>query len=132
MLRDRELDAIIVGNDVPNDPAFKTVFPDSGASAAVFWNKHKFIPVNHMVTIRRELAQSRPDVVHELMRLFRAAKAAAPISGGHDPLVMGRSALEGPIRLALRYTREQGLLPHDMDIADVWEGLPASLAQELA
>ena len=133
MLRERELDAIIVGNDVPNDPAFKTVFPDSEASAEVFWRKHKFVPVNHMVTIRRELAQSRPDVVRELMRLFRAAKAATPASsGGHDPLVTGRGALEAPIRLALRYTREQGLLPHDMRVEDVWEGLPTGLEQELA
>src|SRR4051795_4846571 len=40
MLRERELDAIIVGNDVPEDPAFRTVFPNPNASAEVFWRKH--------------------------------------------------------------------------------------------
>jgi hypothetical protein len=72
-------------------------------------------------------------VIGELIRLFRAAKVAVPLAvGAHDPLVMGCAALEAPIRLALRYTREQGLLPHDLTVEDVWEGLPAGLAQELA
>src|SRR5215218_3480974 len=50
MLRDGELDAIIIGNDVPNDPVFRTVF-DADASAETFWRKHGFVPVNHMLTI---------------------------------------------------------------------------------
>jgi 4,5-dihydroxyphthalate decarboxylase len=128
MLRNKELDAIIVGNDVPNDPAFKTVFPDPDASAEAFWREHRFIPVNHMLTVRRELALERPDVIGELVRLFREAKAGAPTAAnGRDPLVFGRAALKPAIRLALRYTREQGLLPHSMDVEDVWEGLPAGL-----
>jgi 4,5-dihydroxyphthalate decarboxylase len=128
MLRNKEFDAIIVGNDVPNDPAFKTVFPDPDASADVFWRKHRFIPVNHMLTVRREIALERPDVIRELVRLFREAKAVAPpAADGRDPLVFGRAALEAPLRLALRYTREQGLLPHDMQVEDVWEGLPAGI-----
>jgi len=128
MLRNKELDAIIVGNDVPDDPAFKTVFPDPDASAETFWRKHRFIPVNHMVTVRREIALERPDVIGELVRLFREAKAGAPpAADGRDPLVFGRAALDAPIRLALRYTREQGLLPRSMDVEDVWEGLPAGI-----
>jgi 4,5-dihydroxyphthalate decarboxylase len=133
MLRNGELDAIIVGNDVPDDPVFRTVFPDPAASAETFWRKHGFVPVNHMVTVRRDLAQIRPDAIRELMRVFREAKAAAavPSSDGRDPLVFGRAALQPAIRLALRYTAEQGLLPRSLEIEDVWEGLPAALEQEL-
>jgi 4,5-dihydroxyphthalate decarboxylase len=134
MLRDGELDAIIVGNDVPDDPVFRTVFPDPDASAEVFWREHGFVPVNHMVTVRRDLAQSRPDAIRELMRLFREAKATAttPLPGRRDPLVIGRAALQPAIRLALRYSAEQGLLPRSLKIEDVWEGLPADLEQELS
>ena len=56
MLRNGELDAIIVGNDVPNDAVFRTVFPDPEGAADSFWRKHGFVPVNHMVTVRRDLA----------------------------------------------------------------------------
>jgi 4,5-dihydroxyphthalate decarboxylase len=133
MLRNAELDAIIVGNEVPDDPTFRTVFQDPDASAEVFWHKHRFVPVNHMLTVRRDLAQERPDVVREVIRLFLEARDAASTqtADGRDPLVAGRAALERPIRLALRYTAEQGLLPRSMEIEDVWEGLPAGLEQAL-
>jgi 4,5-dihydroxyphthalate decarboxylase len=132
MLRNGELDAIIVGNDVPDDPVFRTVFADPDASAEVFWRNHGFVPVNHMVTVRRDLAQERPDAVAELMRLFREAKAAAtPSPGARDPLVSGQTALQPAMRLALRYSAEQGLLPRNLEIGDVWEGLPPALEQEL-
>jgi 4,5-dihydroxyphthalate decarboxylase len=130
MLRNGELDAIIVGNDVPDDPVFRTVFPDPNASAEVFWGKHGFIPVNHMLTVRRDLAESHPEALREVMHMFRQAKAAAAHKiDARDPLVSGRAALDPAIRLALRYTAEQGLLPRAMDIEDAWEGLPAGLAE---
>jgi 4,5-dihydroxyphthalate decarboxylase len=131
MLREGELDAVIVGNDVPNDPTIRTVFPDPKASAEAFWREYGVVPVNHMVTVRRDLAQSRPDLIVELVRLFREAKAGAcPVYENRDPYPIGRAALQPAMRLALRYTAEQGLLPHRLDIEDVWEGLPTGLGQE--
>jgi 4,5-dihydroxyphthalate decarboxylase len=133
MLRAGELDAIIVGNDVPDDANFRTVFPDPDASAEDFWQKHGFIPVNHMLCVRRELA-AQPEIIRELVRLFRESKRAAglPPPGARDPLAFGRAALDPVIALALRYTREQGLLPHAMTVDEVWEGLPAELAGDPA
>src|SRR3954464_4454809 len=70
MLRDGELDAVIVGNDVPDDPSLRTVFPDPEASAEAFWGRHHLVPVNHMVTIRRDLTERHPDLIAELIRMF--------------------------------------------------------------
>jgi 4,5-dihydroxyphthalate decarboxylase len=128
MLRQGELDAVVVGNDVPDDSTLRTVFPDPEASAQAFWNEHGFVPVNHMVSVTSELARSRTDLILELVRLFRAAKAAAPPrADSRDPYPIGRAALEPAVSLALRYTAEQGLLPRPLGIDDVWEGLPAGL-----
>jgi 4,5-dihydroxyphthalate decarboxylase len=86
------------------------------------------VPVNHVVTVRRELAKSRPDLIGELLRMFRDAKAAVPPDpGGRDPLLMGQAALRLAIELALRYSAEQGLLPRHLDAQEVWEGLPAGV-----
>jgi len=86
------------------------------------------VPVNHMVTVRAGLAQSRPDLILELVRLFRAAAAAAPArTDARAPYRFGMTALQPALTLALRYTAEQGLLPRPLDAADVWEGLPAGL-----
>jgi len=128
MLQEGELDAIIVGNEVPDAPGLRTVFPDPEASAETFWREHGFVPVNHLVTVRRQLADSRPDVIRELVRLFRAAKAAAPPrADGRDPYPIGCAALQPAIELAVRYSAEQGLLPRSLGLSEVWEGLPAGL-----
>lgn len=125
MLRAGELDAAIVGNDVPNDPGLRAVFPDPVAAAEAFWRKHGFVPVNHLVTVRRELAERRPDLIAELLRMFRDAKAAArPDAGGRDALPAGRVALRPAIEPALRFSAEQGLLPRRLGTEEVWEGLP--------
>ncbi len=128
MLRAGTVDAVIVGNDVPNDPGLRTVFPDPDAAAGVFWRKHGFVPVNHLLTVRRSLADTRPDVVAELLRMFRLAKAAVPLAfGARDTLPMGRTALQPIIDLALRTCAEQGLLPSAPNTLDFWSGLPASI-----
>jgi 4,5-dihydroxyphthalate decarboxylase len=127
VLRAGELDAAIVGNDVPDDPGLRAVFPDPAAAAEAFWREHRFVPVNHMVTVRRELAESRPDLVAELLRMFRDAKAAVSSdAGGRDSLPMDRAALQPSIDLALRYSAEQGLLPGPLGVEEVWKGLPAA------
>jgi 4,5-dihydroxyphthalate decarboxylase len=128
MLRQGELDAVIVGNEVPNDAMLRTVFPDPEAEAAAFWKAHRFVPVNHLLTVREDIARRRPDVVVELVRLFREAKAAGlQITGEHDPYPFGCPALQPAIDLVLRYAMEQGLLPHLLQAHDVWKGLPDDL-----
>jgi 4,5-dihydroxyphthalate decarboxylase len=125
MLRDRELDAVIVGNDVPDDPQLRTVFPDPAAAAEAFWAEHRFVPINHMIVVRREIAMDRPDAILELCRLFAASKAAAaPQPAGRDRAPMGREAVEPSVALALRLAGEQGLLPRPLGLDEVWEGCP--------
>jgi 4,5-dihydroxyphthalate decarboxylase len=125
MLRERELDAVIVGNDVPDDPELRTVFPDPTAAAEAFWDRHGFVPINHMIVVRREIATDRPDAIRELCRLFVASKAAAaPQPAARDRAPMGREAVAPSVALALRLAGEQGLLPRPLGLEEVWEGWP--------
>lgn len=129
MLRHGELDAAIFGNDAPKDPALRPVFADPAEAADAFWNAHGFVPVNHLVAVGRDFALSAPALLAELMRMFAVASAAMRArTGGHDPLPIGRTALQPAIALALRYTAEQGLLPRPLDLAEIWEGLPPEIA----
>ena len=125
MLRAGALDAAVVGNDVPDDPGLRPVFPDPAAAGEAFWRKHGFVPVNHLVTVRGDLAERHPDLIAELLRMFRDAKAAASFdAGARDPLPAGPAALRPAIELALRFSAEQGLLPRRLGTEEVWEGLP--------
>jgi 4,5-dihydroxyphthalate decarboxylase len=129
MLRAGDLDAVIVGNDVPDDPAFRTVFANPTAAADAFWAKRGFVPINHMIVVRSEIAEDQPEIARELCRMFAAAKAAGPPPTGRDRAPIGRAAVEPSIQLAIRYAAEQGLLPRTLTIEEVWRDSPTSFPQ---
>jgi 4,5-dihydroxyphthalate decarboxylase len=114
MLQDGTLDAAIFGNELPDDPSLATVFPDPEAAGHVFQQRHGFMPVNHMIVVRAEIAQ-RDGVVRMLLDRFAAAG---------NPFPFGRAALDPAVVLALRYADEQGLLERKLTLDDVWAGLP--------
>lgn len=123
MLHDGALDAVIVGNDMPDNPDLRTVFSDPGAAAAAFWQRHRIVPVNHMLTVSRDLAERRPELVAELLRMVHGAAAPVP-AGEHGPPPDSRAALRPVLDLALRYMAEQGMLPRPLTPGEVWDGLP--------
>jgi 4,5-dihydroxyphthalate decarboxylase len=121
MLRAGELDAAIFGNDTPAAADLRPVFPDPEAAGRAFLAAHGCMPVNHLLVAQRRLAEERPALVAELVGLFRAAAAGTS-------LPQGRAALDPAVALAIRYAREQRLLPRDMTLDEAWEGLPAGIA----
>jgi 4,5-dihydroxyphthalate decarboxylase len=126
MLRAGALDAVILGNDLPDDPGLRTVFPDPAAAAEGFWQRHRLVPVNHLLTVTRDLADRRPDLVAELLRMLRAS--AAPVApGAKGPLPADRAALRPALELALRYMTEQEMLPRPLTLDEIWDGLPAGI-----
>ncbi len=118
MLRDGRLDAAIFGNEVPSGTDLATVFPDPEAAGRGFLARHGFMPVNHMLVVRAEIAR-REGVVGALLDRFRAAG---------NPFPFGRTALDPAVSLALRYAGQQELLARALTPADIWAGLPAERA----
>lgn len=128
MLREGELDAVVVGNDRPDDPALRNVFPDPAAAADRFWSRHGFVPVNHVVVARRALVEARPDIVAAFLeRLARSLANAARGVGARAILPVGIAALRPAVALALRYAEEQRLLPRPLAADEIWAGLPPEL-----
>ena len=126
MLREGEVDAVIVGNDVPYDPGLRTVFPDPDSAARGFWQRHGLVPVNHMLCVSRDLTEHRPDLVVELARMFRTASELGAQGASPEP-PFGRAALRPAVELALHYMSEQAMLPRPLTVQDVWDGLPAEI-----
>jgi 4,5-dihydroxyphthalate decarboxylase len=114
MLCDGQLDAASFGNELPSRPDLAPVFPDPEAAGRAFLERHHFVPVNHMITVRAEVAR-RDGVVRSLLDRFRDAG---------NPLPSGRSALDPSIALALHYATQQGLLERKLTMDDAWAGLP--------
>lgn len=121
MLRAGQVDAVIVGNEVPDDPGLRTVFPDPEDAAARFRARYGFMPVNHVVTVRTALLTERPELVEAFLRgLLRGY-------GITTDLPVGRDALDPVIELALRFMTEQRLLDRPLTIDKVWDALPRAL-----
>jgi 4,5-dihydroxyphthalate decarboxylase len=127
MLREGRLDAVIVGNDAPDDPGLRTVFADPAAAASAFWDKHRFIPINHIVIVKNEIAQARPEIAREICRMFAASKAQGPPPAGErDRAPLGREAVGPSMNLAMRLALEQGLLPRPLTREEVWRDSPTN------
>ncbi len=118
MLKAGELDAAVFGNELPADPALRPVFADPEAAGAAFRAAHCFVPVNHLLVARGDVARDRPEAMAELVRLLRESGAEAP----------GCEGLRPALELAVRYSHEQGLLPRPLSPEEAWEGSPPGLA----
>ena len=78
-----------------------------------------------MIVARREIAESRADLMRELFALFAASKAASDApKQARDSAPMGSEAVAPSLAMALRLAEEQGLLPRPLTLAEVWEGSP--------
>src|SRR5258705_3454508 len=68
MLLDGEIDAAILG-DIAEQGPLKHLIPDHAAEGERWAHRHGGVPINHMAVIRREIADSRADVVRGVHRL---------------------------------------------------------------
>jgi len=119
MLRAGELDAVIVGNDAPDGDDLRPVFANAAAAGEAFFARNGFVPVNHLLTIRQDIAGQEPETVAELLRLFRAVKASHPAET-RDLRPIGREAIDPSLVLAIRYCVSQGLLRRPLRVEEVW------------
>jgi 4,5-dihydroxyphthalate decarboxylase len=126
MLREGAIDAAIFGADAPDDPALRCVFPDPDAAARAFLARRHFTPINHMICVKQDIVEARPDLVRELMRMFAEAKAhSPPESDSLEPHPFAHAAIDPALELAARYAAEQGLTPRRLALAEIWRGSPA-------
>jgi 4,5-dihydroxyphthalate decarboxylase len=130
MLRDGELDAAILGVDLPSDPAFQSVIPDPDEAAKQWYAKHKTVHINHMVVVTEKLAQSNPEAVREVFRLLKASKQAAglPKPGSLDMLPYGFEACRPALATMIRYQEQQRLLPRPLTVDELFNADTRSLA----
>jgi 4,5-dihydroxyphthalate decarboxylase len=119
MLRASELDAVIVGNDMPEGDDLRPVFADPKAAGDAFLARHGFVPVNHLLTLRSDIAEREPETVAELICLLGELKAGAR-TDGRDPRPICRGAIDPAIELAIRYGVAQGLLARELALDEVW------------
>jgi 4,5-dihydroxyphthalate decarboxylase len=120
MLVKGEVDAAILGNDLPDDPRFRAVIPNA-AEAGPAWHKATgLVPINHMFVATTKLANSRPDLIRETYDLLRRAKDAAGPPKGADLRPIGIEAIRPSLELVLELAAEQQIVPKRFTVDELF------------
>jgi 4,5-dihydroxyphthalate decarboxylase len=118
MLKAGELDAAIFGADMPSDAALRPVFADARAAGVAFEAAHGFVPVNHLLVARADVARDRAgDLARLLALLARAGASVTP-----------RAALAPALTLVAGFCAAQGLTTRSLTLDEIWHGTPPGLA----
>jgi 4,5-dihydroxyphthalate decarboxylase len=148
MLLAGELDAAIIGTDLPDDPRLQPVLPDPHVAAAAWGKRNRLVPINHMMAIHTDLMQGRPDIVREIYNVLQESKRLAPTVqtmseqqlagqaghglqavhrakdvdlGGVDLTPFGVEANRGALEVLIRNSYDQGLIPRAFSVDDLFE-----------
>jgi len=129
MLLDGELDAAILGADMPNEPRVAHLIPNPKEAALAWRKKYGTVPVNHFFCVDKELADTRPDVVAEIFRMLKESKAAAsPPADGIDFHLFGVEALRRPLELMIQYATEQRIIPRAFSVDELFDDSTRNLS----
>jgi 4,5-dihydroxyphthalate decarboxylase len=77
---------------------------------------HGFVPVNHLLVARADIARDRPEDLAAVVALLGRAGAT----------VGSRAALAPALGLAAHFCAKQGLTPRALTLDEIWQGTPAA------
>jgi 4,5-dihydroxyphthalate decarboxylase len=120
MLRAGDIDAAILGRDLPKGDEFAPVIPDAAARDQAWWQQHGFMPINHMMVVSREASRRDPGAVQAAYGLLgQAYELNAVPAGTPNPLRFGFDSLREPLRWIIEACLEQGLLTRRLSLDEV-------------
>jgi 4,5-dihydroxyphthalate decarboxylase len=103
MLVDGELDAVL--GEKSDHPDLRPLFADVAAEEKAWFEKHKVVPINHMVVVSSAMSEKHPDTVREVHRLLAEAAAASPAAPRFSREEMQRS-----LHRIIDYSAQQKLI----------------------
>jgi 4,5-dihydroxyphthalate decarboxylase len=128
-LLEGDVDVILSSAKPEGEDRVVTVIEDPAAAAREWADKYRAIPINHMVAVRRELAEERPDIV----RAVYAALIESRRMGDRKPAAIdlqpyGFDQVQSSLELGIRYAQEQGLIPKPFTTAELYGPVRSALA----
>ena len=117
----------IVADPVPDDPRLKPVIADPGAAAKAWAAKNHAIQINHMVVVRREIAEREPDAVREFWRLMKESKRRAGAIGNPVYTPFGLEANRRNLEAAVAYIHRTGVIPRPYSVDELFHPVTAAL-----
>lgn len=124
MLRDGDVQAAILGNDLPTGDDYVPLIKDAASRDLAWWHKHRFMPINHLVVASAKACEQHADAIRHAYGLLREADR---LNRGHEqvgsdapsPTMFGLERLAGPLEFTLDACLKQGLLPRRLTLQEV-------------
>ena len=121
MLLAGEVDSVIYGADLPDDPRLATVIENPQEDAKKWYAKHKCVPINHMVCVTEKLAKSNPAAVKAVYELLKKGRNANPPKPGEpDFTPFGFDAVRPAVELATEYAFQQRVIPRRFSFDEIF------------
>lgn len=122
MLFAGEIDAAMVGKDMPKDERIKTVIPDPEKTALAWHQRTGVVPMNHMVVVREELSRQRPDVVREIYRmLLESRDRDTQPADGLQMRPFGIEALGPSLETIIDYAFQQKVIGRRLSVDELFD-----------
>ncbi|WP_213990286.1 hypothetical protein [Sodalis sp. dw_96] len=125
MLRDGDVDAAILGNDLPTGEEYISVIKNAGERDLAWWHKHRFMPINHLVVASADACARQPDAIRHAFALLREAdrritSAVSEAGTSCWPTMFGFVSLAGALDFTIDACMAQGLLPRRLSLEEVF------------
>ena len=121
MLLSQEVDAVIYGAYLPDDPRLATVIENPQEEAKKWYEKHKCVPINHMVCVTEKLAKENPAAVKAVYEaLVKAKQANPPKPGEPDTAPYGFDAVRPGVELIAEYAYQQRITPKRFSFDEIF------------
>lgn len=131
MLLNGEIDAAIMGNDLPKDDRLVTVIEDPRGDAKAWYERTKVIPINHVVVATEDLIEQKPDIVRSFFDRISASKKSGNDSAeeGVDMNPLGVEALRTSLETIIEYSLQQGLIPRRLSVDELFHDATKDLGR---
>ena len=135
MLRAGEVAAILAGGGLSGNPGIRSLIPQPAEAALAWHERTRAIPINHMVSIRRELAEAHPDVVREIYRMLQEARATSgqkSTDSGPDLQPVGFEKIGPSLKMAAQYAHEQRLVRKRYSVEELYGNVAGSSVRSMS
>jgi len=112
--------AAIMGERIVDPAGIRPVVPDAEKAARDWIRRSGIYPINHILTVKTELADTHPWLADELMDLFARARTLAVADGAEAPPAYGLANNRLSLQCCLKFSAEQRITPRLYDADEMF------------
>jgi len=129
MLLHGEVDAAILGMNMPKDPRVRTLIPNPREAALEWHARVGVVPPNHYVIVPNALCEQRPDVVREAYRMLVESRNRVSSEDGIDAWPVGIEANRAALECAIKYATQQHMIEKPISVDDLFHPVVRDFAR---